>query len=104
MEEHEKALTLLAHKLKDFKQAEEYCCLYSQVGTSNSTANTECCNIMQERSRLYKQNLFQLLLSVYLQPKDKLHDTLIRPALSLLNSHGAAFNAAQVDFYYMMEL
>lgn len=31
MEEHEKALTLLAHKLKDFTQAEEYCCLYSQV-------------------------------------------------------------------------
>ncbi len=31
MEEHEKALTLLTHKLKDFKQAEEYCCLYSQV-------------------------------------------------------------------------
>lgn len=79
MEEHEKALTLLAHKLKDFTQAEEYCCLYSQ-----------------ERSRLYKQNLFQLLLGVYLQPRDKSHETLVRPALNLLNSHGAAFNAAQV--------
>lgn len=31
MEEHEKALTLLAHKLKDYKQAKEYCHLYSQV-------------------------------------------------------------------------
>ncbi len=33
MDEHEKALTLLAHKLKDYKQAEEYCRLYSQVTT-----------------------------------------------------------------------
>ena len=31
MEEHEKALTLLAHKLKDFQQAEKYCCFHSQV-------------------------------------------------------------------------
>lgn len=36
---------------------------------------------------------------MYLQPKDKSHDTLIRPALSLLNSHGAAFDAAQVSSY-----
>ena len=32
MDEHEKALSLLAHKLKDYVQAEEYCHLYSQVG------------------------------------------------------------------------
>lgn len=58
---------------------------------------------LQDRSRLYKQNLFQLLLGVYLQPEEKCHEPLVRPALSLLNSHGAAFNAAQVRveaFYY----
>ena len=37
MDEHEKALTLLAHKLKDYKQAEEYCRLYSQVTTHAHT-------------------------------------------------------------------
>ncbi|XP_064384439.1 transforming growth factor-beta receptor-associated protein 1 homolog isoform X2 [Halichondria panicea] len=79
MDEHEKALTLLAHKLKDYKQAEEYCRLYSQ-----------------DRSRQYRQNLYQTLLRVYLLPRDKDHSTLIRPALSLLNSHGGHFDGAQV--------
>ena len=31
MDEHEKALSLLAHKLKDYQGAEKHCIHYSQV-------------------------------------------------------------------------
>ena len=31
MDEHEKALTLLAHQLQDYDGAEQYCALYSKV-------------------------------------------------------------------------
>ena len=31
MEEHERALDLLTHKLKDYRGAEDYCATYSQV-------------------------------------------------------------------------
>ena len=79
MEEHDKALTLLAHKLQDYERAKEYCLTYS-LG----------------RNRDYRQGLYQTLLQVYLRPSGKEHSTLIRPALSLLNSHGYYFDAAQV--------
>ena len=37
MEEHEKALNLLAHKLKDYNAAVEYCRTHSQVATHSYT-------------------------------------------------------------------
>ena len=52
IEEHEKALDILVHKLKDFKGAEQYC--------RNNTKNREL---------KYKHNLFHTLLGVYLDPK-----------------------------------
>ena len=54
MEEHEKALSLLVHKLRDYPMAQDYCEKYS-VG----------------KGRVYRQNLYQTLLRVYLQPQDK---------------------------------
>ena len=54
MEEHEKALTLLAHKLKDHPMAQDYC-----------ERNSE------GQGRVYRQNLYQTLLRVYLQPHDR---------------------------------
>ena len=51
---------------------------------------------MQGRNRQYRQGLYQTLLRVYLRPKDESHNTLIRPALELLNAHGADFDAAEV--------
>ncbi|CAI8050652.1 Transforming growth factor-beta receptor-associated protein 1 [Geodia barretti] len=80
MEEHEKALSLLVHKLRDYPMAQEYCEEYSKG-----------------KGRVYRQNLYQTLLRVYLQPQDRSDQKiLITPALSLLNAHGAQFDAAQV--------
>lgn len=52
IEDHEKALDILVHNLKDFKGAEMYC-----------VNNTE------GKGLKYKHNLFHTLLSVYLDPK-----------------------------------
>ena len=54
MEEHEKALSLLVHKLRDYPMAQEYCEQYSKG-----------------KGRVYRQNLYQTLLRVYLQPQDR---------------------------------
>jgi hypothetical protein len=54
MEEHEKALSLLVHKLRDYPMAQEYCEEYSKG-----------------KGRVYRQNLYQTLLRVYLQPQDR---------------------------------
>ena len=51
---------------------------------------------IQGRNRQYRQGLYQTLLKAYLRPKDESHKTLIRPALELLNAHGADFDAAEV--------
>ena len=37
MEEHERALDLLTHKLKDYRGAEDYCATYSQVSPHSQT-------------------------------------------------------------------
>jgi tetratricopeptide (TPR) repeat protein len=80
MEEHEKALGLLVHRLRDYPMAQEYCERYSEG-----------------KGRVYRQSLYQTLLRVYLQPLDRSDQKiLINPALSLLNAHGAQFDAAQV--------
>lgn len=51
LEEHDKALRILVHKLKDFGAAENYCIVNSQ-GKDPS----------------YRKRLFHALLSVYLDP------------------------------------
>ena len=51
LEEHDKALRILVHKLKDYGAAERYCCV-------NSAG----------RERPYRRRLFQILLGVYLDP------------------------------------
>jgi hypothetical protein len=52
IEEHEKALDILVHNLKDFKGAEMY-----------------CINNTEGKGLKYKHNLFHTLLAVYLDPK-----------------------------------
>ena len=54
MEDHEKALTLLAHKLQDYPMAQDYCERYSEG-----------------KGRVYRQTLYQTLLRVYLHPQDR---------------------------------
>ena len=54
MEEYEKALSLLVHKLRDYPMAQDYCERYSQG-----------------KGRVYRQNLYLTLLRVYLQPQDR---------------------------------
>lgn len=49
LEEHEKALKILVHKLKDYTAAETYCLVNAKDGA-------------------YKRKLFHILLSVYLDP------------------------------------
>jgi len=54
MEDHDKALRLLVHKLRDFEAAENYCV--------RNTVNT---------SSVVKTRLFTILLSVYLDPTNE---------------------------------
>ncbi|KAJ9595158.1 hypothetical protein L9F63_013516, partial [Diploptera punctata] len=81
IEEHEKALDILVHKLKDFKGAEEY-----------------CINNTKDKGIKYKHNLFHALLGVYLDPKlepDRREEYLF-PALEFLNRCAGEFDAAKV--------
>ncbi|XP_065844821.1 transforming growth factor-beta receptor-associated protein 1-like [Oscarella lobularis] len=78
MGEHKKALNLLVHKLQDYHQAERYCVLNSQG-----------------KDRTFQRHLFQELLKAYLQPTESAVP-LVAPAVDLLNSHMAEFDAVQV--------
>ncbi|PSN49859.1 hypothetical protein C0J52_14136 [Blattella germanica] len=81
IEEHEKALDILVHKLKDFKGAEMYC-------INNSKGKDE----------KYKHNLFHTLLGVYFDPKlgpGKKEEYLL-PAIEFLNTRAADFDARKV--------
>lgn len=51
LDEHDKALRILVHKLKDFGQAENYCVINSKGKEPH-----------------YRKRLFQILLGVYLDP------------------------------------
>lgn len=77
LEEHEKALKILVHKLKDYTAAETYCLVNAKDGA-------------------YKRKLFHILLSVYLDPSYEKKDTLIAPAIALLNSNVAEFDSVKV--------
>uniref|UniRef100_A0ACB8FJQ4 Transforming growth factor, beta receptor associated protein 1 n=1 Tax=Sphaerodactylus townsendi TaxID=933632 RepID=A0ACB8FJQ4_9SAUR len=76
LEEHDKALHILVHVLKDFAAAEDYCMWNSE-------------NIP------YRRKLFHMLLSAYLNSSTSEHE-LVMAAVDLLNSHPSDFDAALV--------
>ncbi|KAL5007714.1 hypothetical protein ScPMuIL_016520 [Solemya velum] len=79
LEEHDKALRILVHKLKDYGAAENYCLVNSQGREQN-----------------LRKRLFHILLSVYLDPAFERKDTLVAPAMALLNSNVAEFDTSKV--------
>lgn len=78
LEEHDQALDILVHHLKDFSAAESYC-MWNSEG----------------REAPYRKRLFQLLLSSYLSPSTPAN-TLTVAAVDLLNNHPTEFDAATV--------
>ncbi|XP_034613929.1 transforming growth factor-beta receptor-associated protein 1 [Trachemys scripta elegans] len=78
LEEHDKALHILVHELKDFSAAEDYC-----IWSSES------------KDLPYRQRLFHMLLLVYLNPGSS-DCELVMAAVDLLNNHAAEFDAARV--------
>ncbi|XP_053240222.1 transforming growth factor-beta receptor-associated protein 1 isoform X3 [Podarcis raffonei] len=78
LEQHDKALHILVHELKDFAAAEEYC-----VWNSES------------KDLPYRKKLFHMLLSEYLNSSTSEHQ-LAMAAVDLLNNHAAEFDAACV--------
>ncbi|XP_018418950.1 PREDICTED: transforming growth factor-beta receptor-associated protein 1 [Nanorana parkeri] len=78
LEEHDQALDILVHQLKDFAAAESYC-VWNSEG----------------RDAPYRKRLFQLLLSSYLRPSTP-DNTLTVAAVDLLNNHPTEFDAASV--------
>lgn len=83
LEEHDKALHILVHQLRDFPSAEAFC-----IWASSS------------RDSAYRQHLFHLLLGVYLDgsPPGQSGDSgeLEMAAVDLLNRHGEVFDAVRV--------
>ncbi|KAJ8282696.1 hypothetical protein COCON_G00052150 [Conger conger] len=78
LEEHDKALHILVHQLKDFPAAEAYC-LWASAS----------------RNQEHRQRLFHLLLGVYLD-SDAPGDEHTVAAVDLLNRHAGMFDATQV--------
>ncbi|XP_045741227.1 transforming growth factor-beta receptor-associated protein 1 isoform X2 [Mirounga angustirostris] len=78
LEEHEEALRILVHELRDFAAAEDYC-LWRSEG----------------RDPPYRQRLFHTLLAMYLQPGPTAPELAVA-ATDLLNHHAADFDAARV--------
>ncbi|XP_039088581.1 transforming growth factor-beta receptor-associated protein 1 [Hyaena hyaena] len=78
LEEHEEALRILVHELRDFSAAEDYC-LWRSEG----------------RDPPYRQRLFHTLLAMYLQPGPMVPELTVA-ATDLLNHHAAEFDAARV--------
>ncbi|XP_063314706.1 transforming growth factor-beta receptor-associated protein 1 [Pelobates fuscus] len=78
LEEHDQALDILVHRLKDFAAAESYCVWNSQG-----------------RDVPYRQRLFQHLLTTYLNPPSP-DNALLVAAVDLLNNHPLEFDAARV--------
>nr|XP_054757088.1 transforming growth factor-beta receptor-associated protein 1-like [Lytechinus pictus] len=79
LEEHDKALRILVHKLQDYGAAENYCVVNSK-----------------DQDQAYRRRLFQLLLTVYLDPMEGKKDSLLAPAMNLLNSPDADFDTVRV--------
>ncbi|EFA76752.1 tetratricopeptide-like helical domain-containing protein [Heterostelium album PN500] len=70
---HEQALAIYAHKLKNFKMAEDYC------------------DRNYNRDNEDSKDVYLSLLNVYLKPEGNIQP-LIEPALSLLNKHYRSIN------------
>lgn len=85
LEEHDEALHILVHKLRDFPSAEAFCIWASS-----------------NRDRAYRQRLFHLLLGFYLDgsPPGKAQAAgggeKEMAAVDLLNRHGEAFDTIRV--------
>ncbi|XP_033102643.1 transforming growth factor-beta receptor-associated protein 1-like [Anneissia japonica] len=79
LEEHDKALRILVYKLQDYGAAENYC----HVNSSG-------------HDKKYRRRLFQILLGVYLDPLEGKQDSLVAPAINLLNSDLADFDEVRV--------
>ncbi|EGG22622.1 tetratricopeptide-like helical domain-containing protein [Cavenderia fasciculata] len=71
---HEQALAIYAHKLKNFKMAEEYC------------------DRVYNRDSQDSRDVYLNLLNVYLKPEGTDSKPLIGPALALLNKHYRSIN------------
>nr|XP_003218817.1 PREDICTED: transforming growth factor-beta receptor-associated protein 1 [Anolis carolinensis] len=78
LEEHDKALHILVHELKDFATAEEYCAWNSE-----------------SKDLPYRRKLFHMLLSAHLNSSTLDHE-LVMAAVDLLNNHAAEFDAVCV--------
>ncbi|KAM9320927.1 transforming growth factor-beta receptor-associated protein 1 [Gastrophryne carolinensis] len=78
LEDHDQALEILVHQLKDFAAAESYCVWNSQG-----------------RDAPYRKRLFELLLSAYLTPPTP-ENNLTIAAVDLLNNHPTEFDATSV--------
>ncbi|XP_053163354.1 transforming growth factor-beta receptor-associated protein 1 isoform X2 [Hemicordylus capensis] len=78
LEEHDKALHILVHEIKDFNAAEDYCVWNSE-----------------NKDPPYRRKLFHMLLSCYLNSSSSEHK-LLMAAVDLLNNHTAEFDAANV--------
>ncbi|XP_017260971.1 transforming growth factor-beta receptor-associated protein 1 homolog [Kryptolebias marmoratus] len=86
LEEHDKALHILVHKLRDFRSAESFCMWASSC-----------------RDSAFQQRLFHLLLGVYLDRSEnspaaggQAGGELEMAAVDLLNRHGEVFDAVRV--------
>lgn len=83
LEEHDKALHILVHKLRDFSSAEAFC-TWAASG----------------RDASYQERLFHQLLEVYLAGTETAEGSgggdLKMAAVDLLNRHGEVFNAVRV--------
>ncbi|KAL3842523.1 hypothetical protein ACJMK2_020527 [Sinanodonta woodiana] len=79
LEEHDKAMRILVHKLKDYVAAENYCFVNSQG-----------------KDPTYRKRLFHILLGVYLDPNNERKDLLVTPAVELLNRNVTEFDTAKV--------
>ncbi|CAB3383602.1 Hypothetical predicted protein [Cloeon dipterum] len=79
--DHDKALTILVHRLKDYSAAEEYC-----------EANT------RGKSKSNSADLFHSLLNCYLDPSldQERKEELVQPALDLINRKAKMFNVPKV--------
>ncbi|KAK2144182.1 hypothetical protein LSH36_779g02008 [Paralvinella palmiformis] len=79
LEEHDKALGILVHKLRDFDAAENYCIVNAK-----------------DRDLNFRKRLFQVLLSIYLDPNNERRDSFVAPAVALLNNNKADFDMIKV--------
>ncbi|KAI7829554.1 vacuolar sorting protein 39 domain 2-domain-containing protein [Gamsiella multidivaricata] len=74
--QHDQALNIYVHKLKNFQAAEEYCIKYYD---SNDPS----------------RNVFLMLLKVYLKPPNR-EKPMLEPALDILTRHGTRIDPAAV--------